>query len=46
MADSHYELGDKDTCDQLYNAWLEENPDWGWGYIGWVTATGILFKPF
>ena len=34
IADSHYELGDKDTCDQLCRAWLEESPDWGWGYIG------------
>ncbi len=36
IADSHYALGDKDKCDQLYSAWLEENPDWGWGYIGWA----------
>ncbi len=36
IADSHYELGDKDKCDQLYSTWLEENPDWGWGYIGWA----------
>jgi len=48
IADSHYELGDKDTCDQLYNAWLEENPDWGWGYIGWADCywndSSNLFK--
>lgn len=36
IADSHYELGEKDKCDQLYNAWLEQDPDWGWGYIGWA----------
>jgi hypothetical protein len=35
IADSHYELGETDKCDQLYSTWLEENPDWGWGYIGW-----------
>ncbi len=36
IADSHYELGDKDKCDQLYGTWLDENPNWGWGYIGWA----------
>lgn len=36
IADSHYELGEKDKCDKLYSTWLEENPDWGWGYIGWA----------
>ena len=36
IADSHYELGNKDACDQLYSAWLEQDPDWGWGYIGWA----------
>ena len=36
IADSHYELGEKEKCDYLYNKWLEENPDWGWGYIGWA----------
>ena len=36
IADSHYELGNKDKCDELYSTWLEENPDWGWGYISWA----------
>lgn len=35
IADSYFTLGDKDKCDQLYSMWLDENPDWGWGYIGW-----------
>lgn len=35
IADSNYELGNKDKCDQLYSVWLEQDPDWGWGYIGW-----------
>lgn len=35
IADSHYSLGDKEKCDHLYSTWLEANPDWGWGYIGW-----------
>lgn len=36
IADSHYQLGNKDKCDELYSTWLEENPDWGWGYISWA----------
>lgn len=36
IADSHYSLGEKSKCDLLYSTWLEENPDWGWGYIGWA----------
>jgi tetratricopeptide (TPR) repeat protein len=35
VADSHYSLGEKEKCDNLYSTWLEQNPDWGWGYIGW-----------
>lgn len=35
IADSHYSLGDKEECDHLHSTWLEANPDWGWGYIGW-----------
>lgn len=35
IADSYFELGDTEKCDQLYSLWLDENSDWGWGYIGW-----------
>jgi len=35
IADSHYELGNATECDRLYSAWLEADPKWGWGYIGW-----------
>ena len=35
IADSHYELGNQKECDRLYGMWLLEDPNWGWGYIGW-----------
>jgi len=35
MAEAHYWLGDADVTEQLYHEWLREDPDWGWGYIGW-----------
>jgi len=35
IADSYFELGETDKCDELYSLWINENPDWGWGYIGW-----------
>lgn len=35
IADSHFELGNEEECDCLYGMWLESDPNWGWGYIGW-----------
>lgn len=35
IADSHFELGNEEECDRLYSMWLDEDPNWGWGYIGW-----------
>ena len=35
IADSHFALGNVEECDRLYRKWLDEDPDWGWGYIGW-----------
>ena len=35
IADSYFEKGDSAECDRLYGMWLEEDPKWGWGYIGW-----------
>lgn len=41
IADSHYALGDKEKCDSLYAGWLNEDPHWGWGYIGWSDCYGF-----
>ena len=35
IADSYFELGDTVECDRLYDKWLSDDPQWGWGYIGW-----------
>ena len=41
IADSHYALGDSDECDKLFTNWLEEDSQWGWGYIGWSDCYGF-----
>jgi hypothetical protein len=35
MAEGYYNYGDKAKCDELYTDWLRDDPDWGWGYVGW-----------
>lgn len=35
LAESHFALGNKQKCDQLFKEWLSNDPAWGWGYIGW-----------
>lgn len=41
IADSYFELGDKNECDRHYSRWLDEDPNWGWGYIGWSQCYGF-----
>ncbi len=36
MAASHFKLGNQEKGDQLFSEWLQTDPDWGWGYIGWA----------
>jgi hypothetical protein len=35
LADSIYELGETARAESLYRGWLDEDPRWGWGWIGW-----------
>ncbi|HZL55485.1 MAG TPA: SEC-C metal-binding domain-containing protein [Bryobacteraceae bacterium] len=35
LAESHYELGETDKAEALYRDWLQLDPRWGWGWIGW-----------
>jgi tetratricopeptide (TPR) repeat protein len=37
IADSYYGLGDEAECDRLYSEWIEADPKWGRGYIGWAS---------
>jgi tetratricopeptide (TPR) repeat protein len=35
LAGSYYELGETGKAEALYRDWLEADPRWGWGWIGW-----------
>lgn len=35
FAECYVERGDFEICDSLYERWLQKEPDWGWGWIGW-----------
>jgi len=35
-AECYVEKGELGSCDSLYKKWLEQEPDWGWGWIGWA----------
>lgn len=42
LAESHFETGAEETGERLYREWLEADPTWGWGWIGWSDAYGIF----
>jgi tetratricopeptide (TPR) repeat protein len=35
LAESYYELGETEKAEGLYREWLDADPRWGWGWIGW-----------
>jgi hypothetical protein len=35
LAESYFELGETGRADALYREWLNADPHWGWGWIGW-----------
>lgn len=35
FAECYSDMGDLETFDRLYTKWLQDEPDWGWGWIGW-----------
>ena len=35
MAESYFELDETDKAEALYREWLDADPCWGWGWIGW-----------
>jgi tetratricopeptide (TPR) repeat protein len=35
LAESYYALGETDRAEALYREWLNTDPRWGWGWIGW-----------
>ncbi len=36
LADSYFETGHQHKADELYQSWLDDDPAWGWGWIGWA----------
>jgi tetratricopeptide (TPR) repeat protein len=36
LAQSHFQLGDTDRAEAMFERWLEADPRWGWGWIGWA----------
>jgi hypothetical protein len=36
LADSYFETGLQQKADELYQSWLDDDPAWGWGWIGWA----------
>jgi tetratricopeptide (TPR) repeat protein len=35
VAESYFEVDETDKADALYREWLDADPCWGWGWIGW-----------
>ncbi|MFM9962769.1 MAG: SEC-C metal-binding domain-containing protein [Planctomycetaceae bacterium] len=35
LAEAHSLLGERDISDRLFEEWLANDPQWGWGWIGW-----------
>jgi len=35
IAECYTLLGNNDKAEKLYAEWIEADPNWGWGYIGW-----------
>lgn len=42
IAETYADLGDYETCDRLFEEWLDDDPAWGWGYIGWSDGYYLL----
>lgn len=38
IAEAWFQLGDAATADELYRGWLGDEPQWGFGWIGWASG--------
>src|SRR3954447_6108115 len=36
VAESYFELGETEQAETLFEHWLDADPSWGWGWIGWA----------
>jgi tetratricopeptide (TPR) repeat protein len=41
-AESHWRLGEVETAEARFEALIETNPDWPWGYVGWSDEYWLL----
>jgi len=46
LAESYFELGETAKAEALYRDWLQADPRWGWGWIGWSDGYGITRTQF
>lgn len=44
LAQSHFELGNRQTGDRLFRGWLKEEPLWGSGWISWSDCYWLFAK--
>ena len=44
FAECYVDRGDLETCDHLFSKWLQQEPDWGWGWIGWSGSMNFPSK--
>ncbi|MFQ5639954.1 MAG: SEC-C metal-binding domain-containing protein [bacterium] len=35
LAESYSQIGEMERAESLYKKWLKDDPEWGWGWIGW-----------
>ena len=36
LAESYFAAGMTETAEELFQSWLDADPSWGWGWIGWA----------
>lgn len=45
IAEMHYKLGDAPKGNELFEAYLKENPEWGWGWMAWSDMYWLFGEP-
>ena len=46
LAESFFELGETGKAEALYRDWMQVDPRWGWGWIGWSDGYGFTRTQF
>ena len=41
LAESVWGSGERECAEGLFEAWLKDDPQWGWGWIGWSDLHGF-----